>query len=625
MRPLVIRHFTPLLFVILSLLCLHAPPSGAAARQRQEDPSRILVMEPGKPVAKLPVGAKRFALVIGVDQYADTQISTLGGATNDAKTLADALTRYAGFPKDQVIVLSSDQPAERQPTRGNILRRLSNLATLLPPDGLLLVSFAGHGIERGGQAFLLPSDAQVSNDIELLEQTAINVAQMKSRILKTGVKQALVFLDACRNDPAGRADADNPLTKNFTQGLNFDLRNKEVSAFATIYATAVGQRAYEYKEKRQGYFTWALVEALRGGAANGKGEVTLGALVKYLQVNVPKQVLIDLGQGKEQKPFAEIGGYRADELVVSLAVPGEAKPTGAGPTSATSVGAAHTYQLDTITLDDDAYEASRRKISVPGFVENLGNGLALNMVAVPGGKFTMGSPNNENEREDAEGPQHEVSVGPFFMGQLEITQAQWKAVAAMPKINDDLDPAPFYDKNPDYPAEQVSWFEAVEFCARLSKFTGKKYRLPTEAEWEYACRAGTQTPFWFGSNISSKVADYNFALWYGGNRRNPPPGARGNPQQVVPAGFYEVANPFGLFDMHGNVGEWCLDNWHSTYEGAPTDGKEWKRGVPAWRVVRGGSITMPAAGCRSAARIGVDAKIKVFSIGFRVVAETTAP
>jgi len=275
----------------------------------------------GEPVKTLPATAKRYALVIGVDQYADTQITTLGGARNDAKTLANALIQYAGFPGEQVTLLASDQPAERQPTRGNILRRLSNMAAVIPPDGLLLISFAGHGIERGGQAFLLPSDSQVSNDVDLLEQTAINVTQIKDRVKKIGVKQVLMILDACRNDPVGRANADNPLTSAYTRGFNFDLRNREVQAFATLYATEVGHRAYEYKEKKQGYFTWVLVEALRGGAANEKGEITLATLVKYLQDRVPKRVLQDLGPGKDQKPFAVVEGYRADELVIAVRDP----------------------------------------------------------------------------------------------------------------------------------------------------------------------------------------------------------------------------------------------------------------------------------------------------------------
>jgi hypothetical protein len=298
---------------------------------------RGLDLARANPIRELPGRPKRFALVIGVDKYADTQITSLDGSSNDAQLLAQALIRNAGFPADQVILLASDQPAERLPTRGNILRRLSNLGTVVPPDGLFLFAFAGHGIERGGQAFLLPSDAQISDDVALLEQTAVNVMNIKNWIQKTNVKQVLMILDACRNDPSGRANADNVLTPGYTRGFSFDSRNREVTAFATLYATAVGKRAYEYKEKRQGYFTWALVEGLSGAAANNKGEVTLGSLVRYLQERVPKQVLLDLGQGKEQKPFATIEGYRADELVIASAAPGRVKggeaQTGAGTES----------------------------------------------------------------------------------------------------------------------------------------------------------------------------------------------------------------------------------------------------------------------------------------------------
>ena len=311
---------TVMLILLAGLLPAHA---------QGQNSGRGIRLEEAGPVKVLPGKAKRYALVIGVDQYADTQITTLGGASNDAKALAGALIKYAGFPGEQVTLLGSDQPAERHPTRGNILRRLSNMAAVVPPDGLLLVFFAGHGIERGGQAFLLPSDAQVSNDVDLLEQTAINVTQIKDRIRKIGVGQVLMILDACRNDPAGRSDADNPLTAAYTRGFNFDLRNREVKAFATLYATEVGHRAYEYKEKKQGYFTWVLVEALKGEAANEKGEVTLAGLVKYLQDRVPKRVLQDLGRGKEQKPFAVVEGYRADELVI--AAPGGAAAAGMTP------------------------------------------------------------------------------------------------------------------------------------------------------------------------------------------------------------------------------------------------------------------------------------------------------
>jgi tetratricopeptide (TPR) repeat protein len=311
------------------LTLLISLPAISTAQAQGNPPSRQL--QQTETVSHWPSKAKRWALVIGVDVYKDGQISPLKGSANDARTLADALIRYAGFPQDQVILMSTDQPEERQPTRVNILRRLSNLASVVPKDGLLLVSFAGHGMERNGQAYLLPSDAQISNDITFLEETAVSVARVKERIRATGVNQVVVLLDACRNDPGGRADAPNPLTAAYTK-FNFDVRNHEVQAFATIYATAVGQRAYEYTEKRQGYFTWSIVEGIKGGAANEKGEVTLASLVKYVQENVPKQIGIDLGTGKQQRPFAIIEGYKADDLIISVA--GQVAPMTSNITSA---------------------------------------------------------------------------------------------------------------------------------------------------------------------------------------------------------------------------------------------------------------------------------------------------
>ncbi|MDQ2920965.1 MAG: caspase family protein, partial [Acidobacteriota bacterium] len=293
---------------------LPPPAQAPASTTSPASPS----VTPVDQIAALPVGAKRWALVIGVDKYTDPQISPLKGSDNDARLIANALVRYAGFPQDQVILLSTDQPTERQPTRVNILRRLSNLSTAVPKDGLLLVSFAGHGMERSGQAFLLPSDAQISDQISFLEETAISMNRVKERIKETGVAQVVMLLDACRNDPGGRADAPNNLSNAYTSAFNFDVHNREVQAFATVYATGIGQRAYEYTEKKQGYFSWAVVEGLKGGAANEKGEITLSQLVRYVQDTVPKRLAIDLGSTKQQKPFAVIEGYRADELVVAV-------------------------------------------------------------------------------------------------------------------------------------------------------------------------------------------------------------------------------------------------------------------------------------------------------------------
>jgi hypothetical protein len=310
-----LASWTAVMFALLTALAVLV--SAGFSQPRPAQGNRGMTVRPAE-VAQWPGTNKRFALVIGVDEYQDKQITELEGATNDAKSIASALVQYAGFPNDQVTLLASDQPVERWPTRGNILRKLSNLRTGVPKDGLLLVAFAGHGIERDGKAYLLPSDAQVSGDVALLEDTAINVDEMRRRIIQTGVGQVVLILDACRNDPtAGRGDSDNPLTKKYVDAFNFEERNREITAFATLYATEVGRRAYEYTEKKQGYFTWALVQGLKGEAANDKGEVTLGSLIKYLQEAVPKRIGLDLGAGKVQRPFAVVEGYKASELIVA--------------------------------------------------------------------------------------------------------------------------------------------------------------------------------------------------------------------------------------------------------------------------------------------------------------------
>jgi formylglycine-generating enzyme required for sulfatase activity len=171
------------------------------------------------------------------------------------------------------------------------------------------------------------------------------------------------------------------------------------------------------------------------------------------------------------------------------------------------------------------------------------------MVLILGGTFLMGSPDDELDRYDDEGPQHEVSVPTFFMGKFPITQAQWRVVAeTYSQVKQELDPDPANFKGDNRPVERVSWLDAVEFCARLSRETGREYRLPTEAEWEYACRAGTSTPFYFGDTITTDLANYDSdGKRYG---QGPEGTSRGETTEV---GSLANANPFGLYDMHGNV------------------------------------------------------------------------
>jgi formylglycine-generating enzyme required for sulfatase activity len=252
--------------------------------------------------------------------------------------------------------------------------------------------------------------------------------------------------------------------------------------------------------------------------------------------------------------------------------------------------------------------------------EDLGNGIQLEMVMIPGGSFMMGSPETEKGSDDDERPQHQVTIKAFCLGKYQVTQAQWKAVAAFPQVNKELKLDPSYFKGDNLPVECVSWYDAVEFCDRLSNHTKRQYRLPSEAEWEYACRAGTKTPFHFGETITTDLANYDGNYTYG----QEPKGVYR--EETTEVGSFGVANNFGLYDMHGNVYEWCLDDWHDNYTDAPADGSAWLSSKKSSdkKLLRGGSWDFNPVICRSAYRLNNYLGINVDNIGFRVVCSGAA-
>ena len=255
--------------------------------------------------------------------------------------------------------------------------------------------------------------------------------------------------------------------------------------------------------------------------------------------------------------------------------------------------------------------------------EALGEGvLPLRMMQIPAGTFLMGSPKDELERQEIEGPQIEVTLSRFFMGKYPITQAQWRVMAALPQVERELKGDPSRFKGDLRPVESVSWYDAVEFCDRLTILTNRQYRLPTEAEWEYACRAGTTTPFHFGKTITTELANYrgtdNEEYKWSGSYGDGPKGE--HREETTPVNQFEGANAFGLCDMHGNVWEWCQDHWHSSYKGAPTDGSAWiEGGSSERRILRGGSWVSYPRFCRSAYRGDFGPGNDFSDYGFRVV------
>jgi formylglycine-generating enzyme required for sulfatase activity len=270
------------------------------------------------------------------------------------------------------------------------------------------------------------------------------------------------------------------------------------------------------------------------------------------------------------------------------------------------------------------------------FTQEITKRVGIDMIYIPGGTFEMGSPETEEGHQSSESPQHIIKLPAFFMGKYPITQAQWKAVADLPKVNLQLNPKPSHFNGNNYPVENVSWHDAIEFCARLSQLSDWEYGLPSEAQWEYACRAGTTTPFHFGETIGSDIANYRAQDWDVSETIYRGQYGQGNlgefRQKTTPVGSFKVANAFGLYDMHGNVWEWCMDHWHENYANAPIDGSAWLDEHVSGsaqldgnvledyaRVLRGGSWYLDPSICRSTARSRHMADVSYNDLSFRII------
>jgi len=251
-----------------------------------------------------------------------------------------------------------------------------------------------------------------------------------------------------------------------------------------------------------------------------------------------------------------------------------------------------------LTIEQEKTQAAK-----PGSdFKECANGCPV-MIVIPAGKFIMGPPENEPDRNASEGPQHEVTVAkPFAVSKLEVTFEDWDAcvaAAACPRVTDGWGRGKM-------PVINVSWSDAKQYVGWLSELTGKEYRLLTEAEWEYAARAGAHTRYSWGDELGM------------GNANCDGCGSPWDLKQTAPVGSFKP-NALGLYDMHGNVWEWVEDSWHETYDDAPTDGSAWLRGGdPSFRVVRGGSWRNDSELVRAAVRVRRNINVRFDTLGFRV-------
>jgi formylglycine-generating enzyme required for sulfatase activity len=422
--------------------------------------------------------------------------------------------------------------------------------------------------------------------------------------------------------------------------IDFGVAKELSGSVLTRVGTVTGTPGYAAPEQMQGHVFPAsdlyslgvtCIRLLTGCLLAEKNGTLVDELFDPMQMQWGwrnKAVFIsnDLGQVLDKMLLFPVGArYQSAAEVLQALNPVSVAPTqkSAPPPQSKPV---HPLQVTSTQIS----AKSQPKLSqLQSFTEDLGNGVNLEMIAIPGGTFIMGAPETEEESSDRERPQHRVTIKPLFMGKFAITQAEWKAVAKLPKIQFDIKSAPSKLRGNNRPVEQVSWYDAVEFCARLSKNTGHNYRLPSEAEWEYACRAGTTTPFYFGETINTNQANYSHRYSYNNS-------SKGHyPEQTRDVGSFP-ANAFGLYDMHGNVWEWCADPCHDNYHGAPTDGSVWdensndhryknyldllvqSKNDRRNRLLRSCSWSDPSGRCRSAIRSSNLPSFRYDRCGFRV-------
>ncbi len=568
---------------------------------------------------------RNWAITIGINKY--DYLQSLDYAQRDSEAMRDFFQQELNVQPvyhfaENAAPIRSDFGADLNatPNLDNLRRflRVRFEQPFLKPGDNLWFFFAGHGKRHEDRDYLLPMGADPGD----VEHSGISLQYITERLRRSGADNVVLLVDACRSG-GGRRD-----------GVGFG--QEKQPGVITLFACSPWESSYEIAELQQGAFTYALLQGLR---LEGEGNncATVERLYARLRQTVPQ--LTQQYKRAQQTPYGVVEPPTKYHLIL---LPRKANLSDIVTLKNDALRAevqrdfklAKQFWIRVLAVssaDSDAIEGIERlalvsavpvaspAVSPPdpqptgqrdatptGEAQirevDLGNQIKLEMLWIPGGRFQMGSPQEELDRRDTESPQHSVTVPDFWMSKFPVTQAQWKAVAALPKVKQDLEVDPSRFKGEKRPVEQVSWHDAVEFCARLSHKTQLEYRLPSEAEWEYACRAGTTTPFYFGETITKDLANYNG-------------------EQTTEVGSFPP-NAFGLYDMHGNTWEWCLDHWHESYKGAPTDGSAWinwiKKSEP--RVLRGGSWLSLPRDCRSAPRGYNDAGVRLtYHVGFRVV------
>ncbi len=535
----------------------------------------VLLLLPSLAFAQGKAGTNYAFLVSCGEKYNKAQLHPLPKSFRDVDDYRKAL-EATGFEADNIVFLhdGTDNPLRFIPEKAKILKELKLLLASVEANDTLIVALSGHGLHFTGDktSYFCPLDAKVGDKATMIPMDGEGGL---FPILKTcKAKRKLLVVGACRNDPVKATLA--------AEQVDLDLLDPDEvpEGIVALYSCKAGQKSYFEAQKDRSFFYDHLVRAWQGEYHPGEDKVSLEAIFDQVKTKTSAAVRREYAEAQVPEVRRE---YQGEWLVSRSGARPKVEPRPAPKPVAAADDKARTF--------------------------DLGNGVKLVMVRIPakGKKFVMGSPKEEEKRDDDE-DEHDVTFGhDYSMGKYEVTQEQYEAITGK-------NPAKFTGaKNP---VETVSWDEAKAFIAELNtKFKDQKviFRLPSEAEWEYACRGGTPTPFHFGKELNGKQANSNGKYPYGTTVEGPSLG------KTTPVGGY-AANDFGLHDMHGNVWEWCED-YKGPYSAAPKDGKAQavkQSNDNDVRVLRGGSWDGVAEFCRSANRNYYAPGFRYIYIGFRV-------
>jgi formylglycine-generating enzyme required for sulfatase activity len=516
-----------------------------------------------------PCWSEQYVFLVGVADYSQNQMLTsLKYAEDDVHALAD-LFATLGVPKQNIVVMSkraasAENAARYYPKSNLILEELKGLLSLMAQEDSIIVGFSGHGLQFKGDStnYYCPIDAYPAPN---RKETLISLPEVYQMLVNSKARIKVLLVDACR---------DNPLNANAKTSTRIEIepvRTRPAPVFdgaaVAIFSCSEMEQSFEDETIKSGVFFHYVQSGLSGAAdENEDGAIDVMELSRYATRNVKKHAFMKLKRDQTPEWMGKERGM--PEL---------------------------------IRYREKTAERMQPKLKdADNEIQAIRNQLDMQLVAIPAGKFRMGSPSQETGRYKDEEP-HEVTISrSFYMSVTEVTQAQYEALRL---VN------PSVVRGPQQPVESITWEEATNFCKALSELPQEKaanrvYRLPTEAEWEYAARSGQESAYHFGNQVGG-LGDY---ACFRGNANVP--------QQVRT----KKANGFGLFDMYGNVYEWCSD-WYA--DDLSKLGLRDPQGPPngSEKVMRGGSFREDAKYLRSASRIAYPPKEAKPYCGFRVVME----